>query len=387
MNLKLDWEKLLADCVDFTQRLIQTPSMPFEEAAIAEVVAAECRKLGFNEVWIDTIGNVNGRVRGTDPSLGAIVLNTHLDHVDPGEPGLWSVPPYSGEVRDGRLLGRGACDIKGPMAVQVYSMAALLRAGARPRRDVVFTGVVQEEIGGAGAEYWVQNLDYPVELVVLGEPSDNQIALGHRGIIQMWLTFHGRSVHASVPEKAQNPNYALADFLRRLEMAQGGLQSHPLLGPTTVAPTIIEVDTKSTNVTPAWARVLLDFRTAVESINSLQTFVHELVGDWPHDISDAWCAPNTSFADSDQPIFGFYTAPDDPKAVRVQEILGTAVGHEVPFTRYQFATDGRHFVPYGLTIIGYAASEENQAHVVDESISLTKMAESLRGHLALLRQF
>ncbi|HUM70606.1 MAG TPA: hypothetical protein PLK31_17370, partial [Chloroflexota bacterium] len=156
---------------------------------------------------------------------------------------------------------------------------------------------------------------------------------------------------------------------------------------TTVAPTIIEVDTKSTNVTPAWARVLLDFRTAVESTNSLQTFVHQLAGEWPHDISDAWCAPNTPFADSDQPIFGFYTAPDDTKAVRVQQILGTAVGHDVPFTRYQFATDGRHFVPYNLTMIGYAASEENQAHVVDESISLAKMAESLRGHVALLRKF
>lgn len=385
--MNLDWEVLLADCVDFARRLIQTPSMPFEEAAIAEVVAAECHKLGFDEVWIDAIGNVNGRIHGTDPSLGALVLNTHLDHVDPGEPSLWSAPPYSGEVRHGRLIGRGACDIKGPLAVQVYSMAALRRAGIRPHRDVVFTGVVQEEIGGAGAEFWAQNLDYPVDLVILGEPSDNQIALGHRGIIQMWLTFHGRSVHASVPEQAQNPNYALAAFLQKLETAQSQLKSHPILGPTTVAPTIIEVDTKSTNVTPAWARVLLDFRTAVETINSLQSFVHQLAGEWPHDISDAWCAPHTPFADSDAPIFGFYTTPDDAKAVRVQEILGTAVGHDVPFTRYQFATDGRHFVPYNLTMLGYAASEENQAHVVDESISLAKMAESLRGHVALLREF
>lgn len=383
----IDFEELLKDCVAFAQRLIQTPSMSFAEAEIAAVVADECRKLGFDEVWLDEMGNVNGRIRGTDPSLGAIVLNTHLDHVDPGEPTLWRVPPYSGQIVDGRLIGRGACDIKGPLAVQVYSMAALRRAGARPRRDVVFTGVVQEEIGGAGAEYWVKNLDYAVDLVVLGEPSDNQIALGHRGIVQMWLTFHGRSVHASVPDKAQNPNYALANFLQRLEMAQNTWQSHPILGPTTVAPTIIEVDTKSSNVTPAWTRVLLDFRTAVESINNLQSFVHQLAGDWPHDISDAWCAPSTPYPDSDAPIFGFYTPPDDEKAVRVQAILQAAVAHDVPFTRYQFATDGRHFVPYNLTMIGYAASEENQAHVVDESISIAKMAESLRGHVALLQAF
>lgn len=383
----MNWEALLADCVDFTQRLIQTPSMPFEEQNIAELVAAECRQLGFAEVWIDEIGNVNGRIKGTDSSLGAIVLNTHLDHVDPGEPSLWSVPPYSGEIRDGRIVGRGACDIKGPLAVQVYSMAALLRAGERPRRDVVFSGVVQEEIGGAGAGHWVENLDYPVDLVVLGEPSDNCIALGHRGIVQMWLTFHGRSVHASVPQSGQNPNWALAGFLQNLEREKSTLKAHPILGETTFSPTIIEVDTKSTNVTPAWTRVLLDFRTGTESINSLLAFVHQLADAWPHTISNAWCPPGADFEASDETIFGFYTPPENETAVRAQQLISQAVGYEVPFSSYQFATDGRHFVPYNLTMIGYAASEEDQAHVVDESISITKMLESLKGHIALLRDF
>ena len=385
--MSVDWEQLLADCIDFTQRLIQTPSMPFAEENLAKLVATELEMLGFDEVWIDEIGNVNGRIKGTDPSLGAIVLNTHLDHVDPGEESLWSVPPYSGTIVDDRIVGRGAADIKGPLAVQVYSMAALLRSGQRPPRDIVFTGVVQEEIGGAGAEYWVKNLDYPVDLVVLGEPSNNQLALGHRGIVQMWLKFNGRSVHASVPELAKNPNYALGQFLQRLDEAKGQLKSHPMLGATTVSPTIIEVDTKSPNVTPAWTQVLLDFRTASESINSLQAFVHELAGEWPHTISDAWCAPDTAFADSDETIYGFYTPPDDEKVRKVQAIISKEIGYLVPLTSYQFATDGRHFVPYNLTIIGYAPSAEDQAHVVDESISIAKMEESLRGHYQLLRQF
>ena len=81
--MSVDWEQLLADCIDFAQRLIQTPSMPFEEENLAKLVATELETLGFDEVWIDEIGNVNGRIKGTDPSLGAIVLNTHLDHVDP----------------------------------------------------------------------------------------------------------------------------------------------------------------------------------------------------------------------------------------------------------------------------------------------------------------
>jgi acetylornithine deacetylase/succinyl-diaminopimelate desuccinylase-like protein len=314
-------------------------------------------------------------------------LNTHLDHVDPGEPSLWSVPPYSGTIMDNRIVGRGACDIKGPLAVQVYSMAALLRAGVRPRRDVVFSGVVQEEIGGAGAIHWVENLDYPVDLVVLGEPSDNKIALGHRGIAQMWVRFNGRSVHASVPEKGVNPNYALAKFLQDMRAAQSQLSAHELLGPTTVSPTIIEVDTKSTNVTPAWTRVCLDFRTASESQHSLCAFVQRVAGDQPIVLEDGLCSTPTPYPDSDETIYGFYTPPNDEKVQRAQALIGQGMGREAELSSYQFATDGRHFVPHGLTMIGYAASEESQAHVVDEFISISKIGESLRGHIELLQKY
>lgn len=381
----MDWDKLLADCVDFTRRLIQTPSMPHEEALVAELIAAEMQELGFDQVWLDEIGNVYGRISGQDPGLGALVLNSHTDHVDPGDPDLWPAPPYSGEIVDGRILGRGACDIKGPLAVQVYSMAALLRRDERPRRDVVFCGVVQEEIGGAGAIHWLQNLDYSVDLVVLGEPSDNNLALGHRGAVQMWLTFHGRSVHASVPEKGENPNYALAEFLTRLPKASRQLKSHELLGPTSVAPTIIEVDTKSGNVTPAWTRVLLDIRTAAESVNSLQAFVHRLAGDEPHTITDAWCTPPQPFTDSDETIFGFYTSPDSQVVQRVRDLVARGVGREPELTSYHFATDGRFFTQF--PVVGYSPGEEHLAHTVKESISIDKMAESLRGHVQLLREF
>ena len=385
--MNLDWDTLLQDCIDFTQRLIQTPSMPFEEAQLAELVAAELQKLNFDQVWIDKIGNVNGRIRGTDPSLGALVLNTHLDHVDPGEPSLWSVPPYSGTIVGDRIVGRGACDIKGPLAVQVYSMAALLRAGVRPRRDVVFTAVVEEEIGGSGAKHWAKNLDYPVDLVVLGEPSDNKIALGHRGIAQMWVQFNGRSVHASVPEKGVNPNYALAQFIQDVQAAKGELSAHELLGATSVTPTIIEVDTKSTNVTPAWARVCLDFRTASESLSSLRAFVQRLVGDQTVLLEDAMCTPPITFPEGNETIYGFYTPPTDEKVQRAQALIGAGMGREAELSSYQFATDGRHFVPYNLTMIGYAASEESQAHVVDEYISIPKMMESLRGHVELIKNY
>ncbi|MCL4868105.1 MAG: M20/M25/M40 family metallo-hydrolase [Anaerolineae bacterium] len=383
--MQLEWDSLLADCVAFTQRLIQTPSMPTEEAAIAALIADELRRLDFDEVWLDGIGNVCGRIWGQDRALPALVLNTHLDHVDPGDPQLWPVPPYSGQIVDGRIRGRGACDIKGPLAVQVYSMAALKRMGARPQRDVVFTGVVQEEIGGAGAVYWVEHLDYPVALVVIGEPSENKIALGHRGGYAYWVKFHGRSVHASVPERGINPNYQLATFLSRVAAAQERLSSHAVLGHTTVAPTVIEVDTKSQNVTPAWTRVLLDFRSATESPTTLAQFI-------------AYCAEGLNYTLESglfggepehlhDPLVGFYTPASHPAVQKAYQLISQGCGREVELFNYKFATDGRHFVKYNLPMIGYAPGEEFVAHTIHENVSIDSIAESLRGHVALLLGF
>ncbi len=386
MNV-MDWDLLLADCVDFTRQLIQTPSMSHQESEIANLIAAELHRLAFDEVAIDGIGNVIGRIYGQDRELPALVLNTHLDHVDPGDPALWPAPPYAGTIADGRITGRGACDIKGPLAVQVYAMAALRRSGQRSRRDVLFTGVVQEEIGGAGAHYWVENLDYPVALVVLGEPSRNNLALGHRGIVQMWVTFHGRSAHASAPEKGVNPNFALADFLVKLQPAARGLAEHPLLVPTTIVPTIIEVDTASPNVIPAWTRVLLDVRTAGESKHSLLAFVDRLAGDQAYTVTDAWCSEPSPLADDSEILYGYDTAADSEIVIRARKAIAAGMGRLPDLISYQFATDGRHFVPYGIPVIGFAPGDERQAHTAGENIAIAQMEEALRGYIQLVRDF
>jgi succinyl-diaminopimelate desuccinylase len=379
-----DFRALLEECVDFAQRLIQTPSMPGEEGPIAELVADQLRRLSFDEVRVDAVGNVIGRVYGRDRTLPVLVLNSHLDHVDPGDLSLWALPPYSAEIVDGRIVGRGACDIKGPLAVQVYALSTLLSSGRRPRRDVVFTGVVQEETGGAGALHWAQHCEIEVALVVLGEPSENRLSLGHRGLYQVWVTFTGRSAHASAPESGQNPNFALATFLRRLERSSGELGRHPVLGPTTVAPTVVEVDTTSLNVTPAWTRVLLDFRTGSETPDSLRAFVDRLAEGYPYEIREAFGGL------SDIPnkvISGFYTPPGSPLVPRVQELIARGMGRLPELSHYQFATDGRHFVPCAMPVLGFGPGEERLAHTANESVSISMLAEGLRGYTALLEAF
>jgi succinyl-diaminopimelate desuccinylase len=382
------FNKLQDQCVRFAQRLIQTPSMSGEEARIAGVISNEMTELNFDEVWQDGAGNICGRIFGRDRSLGALVLNTHLDHVDPGELDRWSVDPYSAVIQGDRILGRGACDIKGPMAVQIYAMAALKRFSVVPKRDIVFTGVVQEEVGGAGAKYWIDHLNYPVELVILGEPSENNLSLGHRGILQITIKFPGKSRHASAPDDGSNPNYAVATFLNRIRKHQAELSSHPLLGSTTVAPTILEVDTRSLNVTPAWTRVVLDFRSGSESGSSLRRFIHQVAGDLDFSIEPTLEIEGESeILESGEPLAGYFTPPEQPVVQTVKDLVTGGMGWEPALSSYRFATDGRHFTKHDMAIIGYAPGEESLAHTADESISIPMMADSLRGYVNLLRNF
>jgi acetylornithine deacetylase/succinyl-diaminopimelate desuccinylase-like protein len=91
--------------------------------------------------------------------------------------------------------------------------------------------------------------------------------------------------------------------------------------------------------------------------------------------------------DSDEIIYGYYTPPDSGVTQRAQMAISKGMGRPVELSSYQFATDGRHFAPYGIPVLGYGPGEEELAHTIRESIALDDMAEGLRGYVQLLRDF
>ena len=91
--------------IEFCQRLVQTPSLPGEEEAVAKLIKKEMESLKYDEVWIDEIGNVIGRIKGRrrGPS---VMFTAHMDQVDIGDPSLWEYPPFSGTIASGYIHGR-----------------------------------------------------------------------------------------------------------------------------------------------------------------------------------------------------------------------------------------------------------------------------------------
>ncbi len=372
-------------CLDFLQRLIQTRSLSGHEGEIAGLVEEEMRRLGYTEVRRDEAGNVIGRIagQGTAPS---VMLNTHLDHVDVGDEHGWPHPPFAGVVKQGRVWGRGAMDIKGPLAAQVHAAGTL---GRTPPGDVWVTAVVQEEVGGLGARHLARHLE--PDLVVVGEASSNQLRRGHRGRTELLLHVQGRSAHASVPGNGANPLYVVWRFLRELEGLR--MRSTPDLGPSSVAPTLIRTDQISPNVIPGEAWLTCDWRnTAGESGEECRRRLEQLAQQ---------CQISGTHAEGTSPVHervsyngfrgripadnpAFLLPLDHPALVAARKVLGEATGLEDEPVPWKFATDGGHFSAAGMTVIGYAPGEEHLAHTVDESIEIAQIEEALIGYRALV---
>jgi putative selenium metabolism hydrolase len=379
--------------VEFARKLVRTPSLPGREQEAAQVMLAEMQALGFDEARIDSVGNAVGLVRATAPGSTPkrILFNAHLDHVDVGDPARWPHPPYGGEVSDGYIWGRATSDLKGSIAAQVYALALAKRSGLPLPNDLYVSGVVQEEIGGHGSDLLAEEL--PVDYVVIGEPSENRLALGHRGRIEIHVKISGRSVHASVPGAGVNPLYSLARFLTALESLAFDLDpNHPALGPTTVAPTLLSTDQTSPNVTPAEVTLVLDVRnTPGDSPDMVLSRVRELLGaallpgaSGEADIPVIKMVSYTGVArDYRVPSEPFGISPDHPLVTQAGAVLSAALGRPVERIYWRFATDAGHFAARGVQVIGFGPGAEEVIHTVNERISIDAMVEAMVCYAAL----
>ena len=130
------------ELIDFVQRAVRTRSYSDEEENMAKLVKAEMEKLGYDEVWIDSTGNVAGRI-GKGEKL--IHFDSHMDTVQVQDEELWTQPPFEGKIADGYLWGRGSVDMKSGLCASVYGAAEAKKKGYLEGKTVYVTGTVCEE--------------------------------------------------------------------------------------------------------------------------------------------------------------------------------------------------------------------------------------------------
>lgn len=387
-SLQAAAEEMRDQVVDFCRRLVQTPSLPGAEDQVADLIRAEMESLGYDEVWVDVAGNVIGRLRGgPGPSL---MFNCHMDHVEPGDPAQWPVPPYAGEVIDEAIWGRGSVDIKGPLAAQVYGAYLLRATGVEPAGDLFVTAVVMAEVGGIGTQVLLDTIQ--PDLAIVGEPTNLGVARGHRGRIEFVVRVHGLAAHASTPDQGVNPHYDLARFLTALETLE--MQTSPDFGTSTVAPTLYFTDEVNANIIPGEAWVHLDWRNVPEeSPEQIQERLQDLLSDCLSSESEGFVIiPQETFdtytgysftAPAIFPSFGL--SAEHPLVLAAKQILDSALQRDTPVTVWRFATDGGHLMAAGIPTIGFAPGDENLSHTSNEHIQIDDLMIAVVGNGALAR--
>lgn len=250
--------------IDFTKRLIRTPSPSGKEQAISKIVAEEMDKIGFDHVLVDDQSNVLGIFGEPSPGRDLLLL-AHIDHAETG--GMED--PFSGKEIDGALMGqagraiygRGACDMKGALASMVYAVDALVRSGHRgPGRTMVLAFTREEWGTGEGLEYAVENWDIRADMAVSGEATNLDVYIGHRGSMQFKVTTRGRTSHASNPSRGINAIDQMNRFLNTLQTSYR-MPSHPFLGDATFAVLDIRAEPGArTAVVPDLCEIILDRR-------------------------------------------------------------------------------------------------------------------------------
>jgi len=255
------------DTVRFLADLVRTPSFSSKEEKVIQVIKKEMKKVGFDQVRIDGLGSIIGRI-GMGPRV--IAFDAHIDTVYPGDLQQWSFDPFKPRIKDGKIWGRGTVDQKGGMAAMVYAGKMIKEMGLNDQFTIYFTGTVMEEdCDGLCWQYLLNEENLKPEFVVITEPTNLNIYRGHRGRMEIRVEVKGRSCHGSAPERGDNAIYKIARIALEIEKLNKRLRNDKFLGKGTVTVTEARSSSPSLCAVADGAGIHLDRRlTAGETKDS-----------------------------------------------------------------------------------------------------------------------
>ncbi len=376
------------DLLEFVKKSIQTRSYTDEEGDLAELVKAEMEKLGYDEVFIDSTGNVVGRI-GNGPKI--IHFDSHMDTVQVNDPDEWEFPPFSGEVHDGYLWGRGSVDMKSALGASIYASAKARELGYTEGKTVYVTGTVCEEYcDGENLKHLYKELSLKPDFCVICEPSDNVITLGHKGKAQIRIKTHGVSAHGSAPEKGVNAVYEMAEIINRVDKLNKSLYVENAPHGTIVLSDISSVSA-SLNAVPSECSIYLDRRLILgETLEQVEKEMDRLI-----EGKDASWEVGTLYHTTWKGKELVYEPMHNPWKIEKEHKLTQSlisayknVYKEDPlkFDFWDFGTNAITPVAMGIPTIGFGPGEYKLAHMRDEKCAVDKIIEACEVYAELIKE-
>jgi succinyl-diaminopimelate desuccinylase len=261
------------DALSITRALVRCPSVTPAEGGALAVLETLLKAAGFtvhrpvfSEPGTPDIDNLYARIGGDGPCL---VFAGHTDVVPPGPLEAWTHPPFSATVKDERLYGRGAEDMKGGVAASVAAVLTYLKIHGAPGNGAIAFLITGDEEGPAinGTVKlldWVKARGERLDHCILGEPTNvdavgDTIKIGRRGSLTGHLTVHGKQGHVAYPERADNPIHGLTRLVSAL-LAEPLDQGTEYFAPSNLEMTTVDVGNPTSNVVPGEAKATFNIR-------------------------------------------------------------------------------------------------------------------------------
>jgi putative selenium metabolism hydrolase len=383
------------DILKFLRDIVAIPSMDSQLKDVGDRIGQEMKRLKFDEVRFDKMGNILGRIGN---GKRVLVYDSHVDTVGIGDRSDWQWDPFQGKIEDGKLYARGTCDEKGSTPGMVYGLALARDLGLLQGFTTYYFGNMEEWCDGIAPKSFVE-VDPKVrpDFVVIGEPTKLHVYRGHKGRLELKIVANGKSAHAAHHHLGDNAVYKMINIIqsiREYDRRLGRHHAHPFLGKPTVAVTHVEAQTASLNAVPDEFTIYLDRRVTVdEPKEKVFAAIQGLIPDYLHEevrVEELFY-DKPSYTGFALPVDKFYPAwvleEKHPLVQAGQQTVKALWGHTCPTGKWGFSTNGTYWAGRAkIPSIGFGPGDEEWAHMTDEHISLEEVVRATEWYALFPKQ-
>lgn len=369
------------ELIKFTQDLVRIPShkdVPNREKKVVDFIYKFCKGNRL-EVELQDVDDVRKNVlvylRGTG-SGKTLMFNGHTDTVPPYN---MTIDPYKAEVRDGFIWGRGTSDMKGPIASMLITMLAIKRSDIKLKGDIIFAGVLGEEEQSEGTETLVKS-NIKADGCIVGEPSNYEYAIGHRGLEWIEIIVKGKAAHGGVPHLGINAISKAAKLILKIEekiYPKLKERYNEYMGPSVMNFGTIEGGTQPSTVAD-WCSIKLDRRYIPgENVKSVfkeyQDIIDEIKKEDP-DFDAELIRMKNNFLTLDH--LYLITELDNPIVISTRKAIKETIGKEPDITRKRGWTDAALISNFGnIPTIVTGPGNIDYSHTKDERVEIKHLID------------
>ncbi|MBF9015142.1 MULTISPECIES: YgeY family selenium metabolism-linked hydrolase [unclassified Oceanispirochaeta] len=382
-------DRLIELCV----KLIQTPSVTGKEKDITDLLSREMKVLGFDEVKIDGIGNIIGKISGTGGGR-KVLFDGHLDTVSIANRNSWTKEPFGAEIEDGKIYGRGASDMKGALAAMIMAAVSVKENGG-VSGDIYVSGTVFEEVAEGYSLASVIKLVSP-DVVIIGEATELNLNIGQRGRAELLIKTKGVPAHSSNPEIGVNAVYHMMNLISEItalpevscpHLGKGNLVltdiiSSPYPGASVIPEECIATFDRRLITGENPESVLQPILDIIERIKaSDSTFKAEAT------IASMIVETYTRHSGVHKRFAPAWLMDRDHEFVKLSlEALRKSGKTQTEVGTYSFCTNGSCSAGISnIPTLGFGPSREDQAHVIDEYILIDELEQACDGYVAIAK--